>query len=220
LNVNNAMLTRTAVFGAGAALCLGVSAPATAHTDTVSATPAHQTETAQPAKPTLAQEQAWVDRFVAQRQLRLQRFAAAIAADPRLTAGQQAAVAARIAAVRAALAALMAKVDAATSTEQVHAVVESALTALPHLAWPRFDARAQSGLRHRQAHKPATANVADAALQLASARQMTVHRSQGRPCHDGLGWDGFDGGRHADGQHADGQQADGHHGNYGGKHRR
>lgn len=175
--MNTAMLTRTAVLGAGAALCLGVSAPALAHTEAGSTSSG--TTTTQ--RPTLAQEQAWIDNLVTHRQQGLGQFAARVAADPRLTAAQKAAAAAMVAKAQAALFALKARVDAATSTGQVHEIVAAALAALPHPMWPLYgsgheQARHQQARHqhsHAQARKPAATDVS---LRSDATRKVTVHR--------------------------------------------
>lgn len=118
-------LTRIAVLSTAAAVCLGTAVPASAHELGGTAGSGSKTSSA----PTLAQEQAWIDSFIAKRQQQLAAFAAKLAADPKLTDAQKADFAAKIAKQQTALSNLKSAVDAATSTDALHQALRSAMTA-------------------------------------------------------------------------------------------
>lgn len=122
--MRNIQLTRIAVLSTAAAVCLGIAVPASAHE--LGGTAGSGTRTS---APTLAQEQAWIDGFIAKRQQQLTDFAAKIAADSKLTDAQKADFAAKIAKQQAALSNLKSAVDAATSVAAVHQALRSAMTA-------------------------------------------------------------------------------------------
>jgi len=120
--LRNSNFSKIAVAGAAASLCFATAAPALAHGTSTSTDPNH-TKSA----PTLAQQQAWLDSYIAKAQQRLQAFAAKVAADPNLTAAQKADWAAKIAAKQAALDKFKSAVDAATTTDELHAAVKAAM---------------------------------------------------------------------------------------------
>ncbi|HEX4729473.1 MAG TPA: hypothetical protein VH298_16815 [Jatrophihabitans sp.] len=123
--MRNIHLTRIAVLSTAAAVCLGTAVPASAHSLGGSSGSGTKTTSA----PTLAQEQAWIDSFIAKRKQQLAGFASKIAADPKLTDAQKADFAAKIAKQQAALSNLKSAVDAATSVAAVHQALRSAMTA-------------------------------------------------------------------------------------------
>jgi len=123
--VRNIHLTRIAVLSTAAAVCLGTAVPASAHSLGGTTGSGSRTTSA----PTLAQEQAWIDSFIAKRQQQLAGFASRIAADPKLTDAQRAELAAKIAKQQAALSNLKSAVDAATSVAAVHQALRSAMAA-------------------------------------------------------------------------------------------
>lgn len=118
-------LTRIAVLSTAAAVCLGTAVPASAHSLGGTTGSGSNTSSA----PTLAQEQAWIDSFIAKRQQQLAAFASKVANDPKLTDAQQADFATKIARQQAALSNLRSAVDAATSVTAVHQALRSAMAA-------------------------------------------------------------------------------------------
>jgi hypothetical protein len=163
-------LTRLALTGGTAALCIGLVAPAVAAADTPSTTatstvPSHdKTPIAAPMHDkspqtlTFAQQQARVEAFLAARTKGLKAVATCLANDPRLTAAQQSAITTQLAKDEAAIAAATARVQAATTTAELKA----ALATLPR---PMFaaahhnaetHARPAKKLANKPADKPAT----------------------------------------------------------------
>ncbi len=118
-------LTRIAVLSTAAAVCLGTAVPASAHSLGGTTGSGSRATSA----PTLAQEQAWIDSFIAKRQQQLAAFGSRIAADPKLTDAQKADFAAKIAKQQAALSSLKSAVDAATSAAAVQQALRSAMAA-------------------------------------------------------------------------------------------
>jgi hypothetical protein len=126
--VRNIQLARIAVLSTAAAVCLGTAVPASAHSLGGTTGSGSRTTSA----PTLAQEQAWINSFIAKRQQQLAAFAGKIAADPKLTGAQKAGMAAKLAKLakqQAALSNLKSAVDAATSVTAVHQALRSAMAA-------------------------------------------------------------------------------------------
>jgi hypothetical protein len=143
--------TRIAITSGAAVLCLGVAAPSVAYACTGGGT----SSAARPASaaaqqfsaPTLQQEHAWIDSFVAHRTAWLDHLSAVVSADPELSADQQARALDSIAQAESALSDLQAAVDAATSTDQVHDIVKAALDSMPMPWWPHPTLR-QHGFDH------------------------------------------------------------------------
>lgn len=194
----NSRTTRIAAAGAGAALCLGITVPASAHagSTTTDRDPAQQTSYP---KPTLAQVQQWIDTFIGYRLQVLDRLGTKAAADPHLTADQKAQVASRIAAAKADLTALKADVDSATSIDEVHDLVAAAIAKLPHPLWPAF---AVKHTRHHHLRRHHAASATDTSTTTRAVRTVvvkddperaTAHTKQ--PCDHGTGMtgDGWDG---------------------------
>lgn len=152
----NSRTTRIAAAGAGAALCLGITVPASAHTGSAT-THRDPARHASYPSPTLAQVQQWIDTFIGYRLQALDRLGSKAAADPRLTADQKALIASRIESAKADLNALKAEVDAATSIDQVHDLVAAAIADLPHPLWPAFAPRHARHHHHARQHHKASA---------------------------------------------------------------
>jgi hypothetical protein len=148
--------TRIAITSGAAVLCLGVAAPSVAYActggDTSSAAHPATAAAQQLSAPTLQQEQAWIDSFVAHRSAWLDRLSAVVSADPQLTADQQAQALDSIAKAKAALTDLQSAVDAATSTDQVHSIVKAALEAMPMPWWPH-PLTHRDGLKHHSGYE-------------------------------------------------------------------
>jgi hypothetical protein len=123
--VRNIQLTRIAVLSTAAAVCLGTAVPASAHSLGGTTGSGSRTTSA----PTLAQEQAWINSFIAKRQQQLATFASRIAAEQKLTDAQKADFAAKIAKQQAALSNLKSAVDAATSVAALQQALRSAMAA-------------------------------------------------------------------------------------------
>jgi hypothetical protein len=132
--VNSSRIKALALTGVAAALCFGLNGPARAHVAPSAGEPAAEHTFA---LPSLSQVQGYLDAVITHRVERLDAFAAKVAADPRLTAEQKSAFAARIAQVRQHLVDLMAAIDAATTTAQVHELLEKGSAALFFPAAPR-----------------------------------------------------------------------------------
>ena len=124
--MRNIHLTRIAVLSTAAAVCLGTAVPASAHSLGGSS---NGTGSKTTSAPTLAQEQAWIDGFIARRQQQLAAFANKISTDSKLTDAQKADFATKIAKQQAALSNLKSAVDAATSLAAVHQAIRAAMTA-------------------------------------------------------------------------------------------
>ncbi|MEO6704187.1 MAG: hypothetical protein ABI140_04915, partial [Jatrophihabitantaceae bacterium] len=116
-------LTRIAVLGTAAAVCLGTAVPASAH----SLSDTNDRTTGTSSTPSLAQVQAWVDSFIAKRQQHLASYASKVAADPKLTDAQKADFASKIAAQQAALTSLKSAMDSAGTVDAVHQAVKAAM---------------------------------------------------------------------------------------------
>jgi hypothetical protein len=217
----NSRTTRITAAGAGAALCLGITVPASAHTGstTTHRDPAQQTSYP---KPTLAQVQQWIDTFIGYRLQVLDRLGTKAAADPHLTADQKAQVASRIAAAKADLTALKAAVDSATSIDQVHDLVAAAIAKLPHPPWPAFAAKHTRHHHHLRRHHAASAT--DTSTRTRAVRTVvvndpgraTAHTKQ--PCDHGSGM-AFDGRNGWDGRHRAARDASWDQGRDAGHHR-
>jgi hypothetical protein len=123
--VRNIHLTRIAVLSTAATVCLGTAVPASAHSLGGSTGSGSRITSV----PTLAQEQAWIDSFIAKRQQQLAAFASRIAAEGKLTDAQKADFAAKIAKQQAALSSLKSAVDGATTVTAVHQALRSAIAA-------------------------------------------------------------------------------------------
>jgi hypothetical protein len=172
--VRHINLTRIAVLSTAAAVCLGTAVPASAHSLGGTTGSSNKTTSA----PNLAQEQAWIDSFIAKRQQQLASFASKIAADSKLTDAQKADFAGKIAKQQAALGNLKSAVDAATSVTAVHQALRSAMSAdgvHGFFGWCGFfGAHNWDGMhRDRDGKTPATADKAPATAHQVSRVQHT-----------------------------------------------
>lgn len=161
------------VTGVAAGLCFGFGGPAKAHNapDRSASVPAFQ-----PA--TLTQVQSYVDTLITLRIQHLDAFAAKVVADPRLTAEQKARFAAKVAEVRQRLLNLKAAIDAATSTQQVHEILEHAS---PGLFFP--------GRPHhlRLHHHAAPTAVVDPTAEVREHQRTLPAFDPRGECHHGAG---------------------------------
>jgi hypothetical protein len=217
--MSTSRLTRFALTGGTAALCVGLAAPAAVAT---ASTPAHDTggttstvstSTVSNHHPdpsmTFAQKQAMVEKFLTARINDVVAAKAYVAADANLTPAQQSSITAKLNSIEDALAAVRTKVEAATTPAEI----DSALTALPH---PVFGHIHHTMKQHKAfapkttspKSKPATATLTKATTtkpaHTAHVRTVTVHHGfragrSGGPSEHGRGHgDGF-GGHHGGG---------------------
>ena len=181
--MNTNRLTRIAVTSGAAVLCFGVAAPAVAHTGAAATgkdgTGKDGATVQQLPTPTLQQEQAWIDSFVAHRTAWLDHLSAVVSADNYLSDAQKTTMLDGIAKAKDALAALKSAVDAATSTDQVHQIVSQALAAMPFPAWP-YRALDHHRLGHRGAFAGKHAKHDRSAGQKAAATLSAVRGD--KPC--------------------------------------
>ena len=177
--MNTNRLTRIAVTSGAAVLCFGVAAPAVAHTG-AGATGKDGSTVQQLPTPTLQQEQAWIDSFVAHRTAWLDHLSAVVGADNYLSDAQKTTMLDGIAKAKDALAALKSAVDAATSTDQVHQIVSQALATMPFPAWP-YRALDHHRPGHRGAFAGKHAKHDKSAGQNATAATLTAARGN-KPC--------------------------------------
>jgi hypothetical protein len=144
--VNCRKLTRTAVIGTAAALCVATATPAFAHG---AGNKTNDRDAVVSRVLTVAEVQVAVNRCIDRRLDRLADLAARIAADSDIPADKRAKIAAGIAQEQAALTALKAKITTAATIAEVRQDVVAALAALPGRGWFWWWSRFDPALAHR-----------------------------------------------------------------------